>query len=118
VASRGKGANHKGQQFERDIAKKLSVATRYTFKRSLEQRRGGTDAQPDVFNDHWTQLHIECKRQKRCNIKAAMRQAINEQAEGGIPIAITKDDREEILVTMHIKDWMPFLVAWMEEQQK
>ena len=61
-------------------------------------------------------VHIEAKRHKRCNIKAALEQAINDcQANGKIPVAVTKDDRKEILVTMRLDDWLPFLSLYIEE---
>lgn len=107
MASRGKGARLKGANFERQLAKKLTDATNIEFKRGLGQtRRGGAEV-ADVVCDALPMIHIEAKRQKRCNIKAAMFQAVDDiGATGKIPIVITKDDHQDILVTMKFEDWV------------
>jgi hypothetical protein len=106
MASRGKGARQKGFQFERDMAKALSDLTGLEFKRGLGQARGGGAEVPDVLPPAGRirrLVHIECKRQIKCNIKDAMAQA---EADVGtdpkLLIIITKDDRKPILVTMKL----------------
>jgi hypothetical protein len=64
------------------------------------QYTGGSEA-PDVDG---TPYWVECKCGKRTNIKAAVKQATD--ASDGRPIVvISKNDREETLVTMLIGDW-------------
>ena len=123
MASRGRGARAKGFQFERDIAKELSSATGREFKRGLGQTRGGGGEIPDVLPSDTKladELHIECKRQKVCSIKGAMKQASEDivkrkKSKPGInpiPIAITKDDRKDTLVTMKLEDFLKMFSVW------
>lgn len=107
MAKPGRGARLKGANFERLLAKKLSDALGIEFKRGLGQTRKGGAEIADVVSDELTGIHIEAKRHIRCNIKAAMRQAVDDsQDTGKIPIVITKDDHSDILVTMKFEDWV------------
>jgi len=86
MASRGRSARVKGATFERDLAK--------------------------YFTDN---TKLEAKRQKRCRIKAAMQQAIDDaNVNGKIPVAITKDDRADILCTMRLDDWIKLFNAYID----
>lgn len=118
MAKRGRGARVKGAAFERKLAKLLTEATKYEFKRGLGQARRGGGEISDVYSDDVPGIHIEAKRQVKCNIKAAMRQALNDIEKSGnekIPIVITKDDREEILVTMNFDDWVSWFALALED---
>jgi len=113
MATRGRGARAKGANFERALAKIITNGTGIEARRGLAQTRGGGAEVSDV---EMPLVHIEAKRHKRCNIKAAMRQAVNDsEANGKIPVVITKDDRQDILVTMKIDDWLPFLKCYFQE---
>lgn len=99
----GRSQRVKGHSFERKIAQLM----RRWFpdaKRGYQTRGGGKE-QADVIN---TPYHIECKVGKKPNIKAAYLQA-REDTQGEPPIAITKWDREEPLVTMSLTDWFSML---------
>lgn len=114
MASRGKGARAKGAQFERDIAKYFTE-NGIDAQRGLGQTRGGGEEIADVETEF---IHIEAKRQKRCNIKAAMRQAIADTTKkSDIPVVITKDDRQPILVTLQLDDFMAIFKAYVELQK-
>ena len=123
MASRGRGARVKGFQFERDIAKIFTDTTGVEFKRGLGQTRGGGADVPDVVpedNALADRIHIECKRQKVCSIKGAMKQATDDVAKrieqtpetNPMPIVITKDDRKDILVTMQLNDFLLLFKEW------
>ena len=113
MATRGAGARRKGGQFERDLAKLISEKTILDAKRGLGQTRSGGEEVSDVDIKYF---HIEAKRHKRCNIKAALRQAISDATVNGkIPVAITKDDRESILCTMLFDDWIELLNAYIDK---
>ena len=113
MATRGRGARAKGANFERALAKIITNGTGIEARRGLAQTRGGGAEVSDV---EMPLVHIEAKRHKRCNIKSAMRQAVNDsEANGKIPVVITKDDRQDILVTMKIDDWLPFLKCYSQE---
>ena len=111
MASRGRGARAKGANFERWTANYLTENTILEARRGLAQTRGGGAEVSDVEIDY---IHIEAKRHKRCNIKAALNQAINDSTSNGkIPVAITKDDREEVLCTMLLTDWLEFFKSFI-----
>ena len=104
MASRGRGARTKGAAFERELAKYFTENTKLTAKRGIGQTRSGGSEVSDV---DMPIIHVEAKRHKRCNIKAALRQAIDDaNINGKIPVAITRDDRADILVTMKLDDWI------------
>ena len=116
MAKRGAGARRKGAQFERDLAKLITENTNVDAKRGLGQTRSGGEEVSDVDMDY---IHIEAKRHKRCNIKAALRQAISDASVNGkIPVAVTKDDREPILCTMLFDDWIKFLNSFIDNYQE
>lgn len=114
MASRGRGARIKGANFERELARIISEKTPLEARRGLAQTRGGGAEVSDVEIQY---IHIEAKRHKRCNIKSALEQAINDsKVNGKIPVAITKDDRKEILCTMLLKDWIELFNAFIEKK--
>ena len=115
MASRGRGARMKGANFERQLAKYISEKTGLDAKRGLGQSRLGGSEIADVEVDF---VHIEAKRHIKCNIKAAMKQAIDDAKEKAKPpVAITKDDNEEALVTMRLDDWIEFFKAYIENKK-
>jgi predicted AAA+ superfamily ATPase len=111
MASRGKGARAKGASFEREVAKLITEKTGLAAKRGLGQARAGGSEVADVEVDH---IHIEAKRHIKCNIKAAMKQAIaDSQNKNKPPVVITKDDYEPILVTMLFDDWVQLFNSYL-----
>ena len=115
MATRGRSARIKGASFERDLAKYFTEKTSLDAKRGIGQTRSGGAEVSDV---DMPVLHIEAKRHKRCNIKAALRQAIGDASiNGKIPVAITKDDREELLCTMRLDDWIHFFNAFLDNEK-
>lgn len=112
--SKGRAARRKGHNFEREMANKLKDATGYHFHRGLGQTRSGGTETADVMCDGFKDiLHIECKRQKRVNIKAAYQQAVGD-APDRTKVIITKNDREPIMVTMEFDEWLPLFKLWLD----
>lgn len=106
MASRGRGSRAKGAAFERAIAKRLTEDTGLKFQRGLGQTRAGGAEVADVHCEELSDLiHIEVKRRKKCDIKAALRQATRDAPEK-IKIILTKDDRAPILVTQKKTEWL------------
>lgn len=118
MTKRGRGARIKGANFEREMAKKLSEALGVEFKRGVGQTRGGGAEISDVVSEDLKWIHFELKNQQRCNIKAALRQAIEDVSKSEkIPVAITKDDRSDILVTLLLDDFLGILRAAIDGQK-
>lgn len=113
MATRGRSARIKGATFERDLAKYFTDKTPFEAKRGIGQTRSGGAEVSDVDIPI---IHIEAKRQKVCRIKAALEQAIQDaNINGKIPVAITKDDRADIICTMRLDDWIHFFNAYLEK---
>jgi hypothetical protein len=113
MTTRGRGARVKGAAFERKLAKYFTDNTTLEAKRGIGQTRSGGAEVSDV---DMPIIHVEAKRHKRCNIKAALRQAIDDaNINGKIPVAITKDDRADILCTMRLEDWIHFFNAYIKD---
>lgn len=113
MTTRGRGARVKGAAFERKLAKYFTDNTTFEAKRGIGQTRSGGAEVSDVDIPI---IHVEAKRHKRCNIKAALRQAIEDaNVNGKIPVAITKDDRADILCTMRLEDWIHFFNAYIKD---
>jgi len=104
----GKTSRRKGHNFEREVA----IMLRPYFpnaKRQLEYQEGlGYDIQ-GVDN-----LSIQCKKGSSFKIEKALEQAI---VKNKIPIAITKRDREDVVVSMYWKDFEYFLVSYLKENK-
>ena len=115
MASRGRGARIKGANFERELAKLFRDKIGIEAQRGLAQTRGGGAEVADVHMDY---LHIEAKRHKICSIKKALDQAIEDSKDKDkLPVAITKDDRKPILVTMLFDDWVEIFKQYVAIQE-
>ena len=99
----GRGCRIKGHAFERAVAKIFREIYGEEVRRGY-QTRSGAEA-PDVDG---TPFWIECKRGKRTNPKAALRQALEAKDERP-PIAICKDDRQDIVVMLLLDDFLDIL---------
>lgn len=112
----GKYNRQKGATFERQLA----AFFRDIFpdvegiKRGL-QYRGGQEA-PDV--EGLPALWVEAKRQKMPNIRAAYRQALAGCPKNKMPVAITKANRDETLVTLSLDDFGELLSEWWQLKRK
>lgn len=96
----GKHSRNKGANFERWVANELKRIWP-DAKRGLQQTRDSAEA-PDVTG---TLYWIECKRGKKVNYRAALKQAEG-VCDKQIPVVIAKDDREEPIVYMRLDGWM------------
>lgn len=105
----GKTARRKGHNFEREVAKMLR-AYYPDAKRQLEYQEGlGFDISGTG------DLSVQCKVGKSFKIEKALKEA---EREGFIPMAITKRDREDIVVSLYWKDFEFFLVSYLDKHNK
>jgi hypothetical protein len=123
----GKRSRDKGARFEREVANILAERYSLPFARGVLQFRGGGAEVPDVClqdidgareaNPHLSQLHLECKHHKKTSISAAWRQAVADcKLSGKTPVCVTKSDREPILVTMKLDDFLDILDVWHKDK--
>lgn len=99
----GKSQRLKGHTFERWVARELREKG-FDAKRGL-QSRDGDDAPDVVLPGFW----IECKRGRKPNVRAALRQAIEASDGEGLVAAVIRDDRAAPFVAMPWLDWLDLI---------
>lgn len=94
-------SRQKGKRFELKLAHILQEA-------GYEARRGqqycGANGDADVVG--LPGIHIEAKAVEALNIYKALEQSRNDARNGEVPVVIHKKNRQEILVTMTLPDWL------------
>ena len=105
----GRACRRNGHDFERTVAERLAhVFGEDEVRRGL-QYRDGADAPDVVCPGFW----IECKRGRRINPRAALRQAVHGAVGKAVwPLAVWKDDDAEACVTMTFDDFVDLLTEW------
>jgi len=104
----GRASRRKGHDFERATARDLREVFGDDVRRGL-QFRDGSEAPDVVAPCFW----IECKRGKRTNPIAALKQANEASNSKGLwPIAICKNDNEPATVTMSFEDFLDLVREW------
>lgn len=105
----GKTARTKGHNFEREVAKLLRQYYP-NAKRQLEYQEGvGFDIAETG------DLSVQCKVGKSFKIEKALKEAVRDDK---IAMAITKRDREDIVVSLYWKDFEYFLVSYLDSKKK
>jgi len=105
----GKTSRTKGHNFERETAKLLRQYYP-NAKRQLEYQEGvGFDIAETG------DLSVQCKVGKSFKIEKALKEALRPDK---IAVAITKRDREDIVVSMYWKDFEFFLVSYLDAKKK
>ena len=70
----------------------------------------GGQGNPDVYAEIGTlPLHIEVKRVEKLNVPEAMNQAINDSADGHLPVLCHRRNRGKWLVTVPLDDLIDHL---------
>ena len=102
-------SRRKGAHFERELVHVFAeVFGTERVRRGLQYRDGAEC--PDVIAPG---LWVEAKVGKLTNPRAAIRQAVDASAgKGLLPVAVSKDDRTEPLVTMRLDDFVDLLREW------
>lgn len=111
----GRASRTKGHGFEREVASFLREKVGIEAKRGLSQSRGGTSEEPDVLTPGGWPLWLECKRGKKTDARAAMRQARNALVRNSTdawPVVICRDDGEDAYATMPLELLGLLLLLW------
>lgn len=96
----GKMSRRKGASFERLVANRLKQIWG-PAKRGIGQARSAGEVADVEGTPYW----LELKHRKLVNIRAAMRQAV-EQTDGRAPVVVSRSNGEDVLVTMRLDDWL------------
>lgn len=100
----GKTSRTKGHNFEREIVKAIKDLFPEA-KRNLEYQEGQG---VDIANTG--EFSIQCKVGKSFRIEPALQEAFKANK---IPLAITKKDRSDIIVSMYFEDFRKLLEAYL-----
>ena len=99
----GRRSRSKGQRGEREVCQQLAL-------HGLDVRRGWQARSGQVEADvEGTELWWEVKRGKRCNPRAAYKQALGD-TDGRVPVVAWRDDQAPWMVTLSLAD---FLALWL-----
>ncbi len=104
----------KGSGGERELAELLRRAGIRAY-RNDQIFKGGKD-NPDVSAEVFDlPLHIEVKRVEKLNVSEAVRQAVQDAAQGTLPIVAHRRNREKWLVTIPL---LPLLEVLRQRSEK
>jgi hypothetical protein len=103
--SGGKTSRRKGHDFEREIVNALKDVFP-DAKRNLEYQEGQG---VDIANTG--EFSIQCKVGKSFRIEPALHEAYKKDK---IALAVTKKDRQEIIVSMYFEDFKKLLISYMK----
>lgn len=109
----GRHSRDKGKRGERELSKFIEEHLSEVKCRRGLQSRGARGEIPDVEvwkSGHRLPVWVEAKRSKHPRIEAAYRQAVEDsEGTGDTPIACTRKDHGEWLVTMKLEHFLQIL---------
>lgn len=111
----------KGKAGEREAAKAWTAAVGAFARRGKQY--SGSEESPDIKQEV-EGVHIECKRTARgYNIQSAVSQAREDAAIGDIPVALTRQNRGEWIISLPLADIMALVDKladrkWMIEKNQ
>ena len=107
-------SRRKGRRYEQELVHLFREAMPGAeVKRGL-QSRGGEEV-PDV---DCPVFWLEAKRGKKPNVRAALKQALENAPQGRIPLAVIRDDRSEAFVALSLDDFLELLREWWEGRSR
>ena len=101
----------KGKRGELEIA---HIMQEYGFDAKRGQQFSGLQGDADVVGVPY--LHLEIKRVEALNLDKAMEQSQRDAREGEIPVVVHRKDRQDWRITLSLKDFMPFFMAWLKQK--
>lgn len=111
----GHASKQKGARFELQIAHYLQEHG-YPNAHRTAQHCGKTGDAGDV--EGVPHLHIECKHVEKLNLYNAYHQAVrdnNAKNNGDIPIVVHKKNRETVMVSLSLDDFMKIFSTYNKE---
>lgn len=105
----GARSQRKGRAAELELSKLLREAGIPTAQAAEPESHGNA---PDLTGIPG--IHVECKRQERLNLSAAMEQSAWDSLKfGGVPCVFHRRNREPWYVTMKLCDWLQLYAEWV-----
>lgn len=112
----GRASKAKGARFELEIAHYLQNHG-YPDAHRTAQHCGKTGDAGDV--EGVPHLHIECKHVERLNLYDAYHQSVRDNSaknNGDIPIVVHKKNRETVMVSLSLDDFMKIFSTYKKEE--
>ena len=104
----GNHSRNKGAAFERELVHVFREAMPGAeVRRGLQSRSGAevADVECPVF-------HVEAKRGKKPNVRAALVQANGDAKPGLIPLAVIRDDHADAFVALSLDHFLDLIREW------
>lgn len=105
-------SKRKGKNGELEVA---HFFKNYGFDARRSQQFAGMNGDADVVGVPY--LHLEVKRTENLHLDKAMEQSERDAREGEIPVVIHRKDRQDWRITLSLEDFMPFFMAYVEQQK-
>jgi hypothetical protein len=106
-------SRRKGAHFERVLVTLFREAMPgATIRRGLQARSGEEVADVDL-----PCFHVEAKHHHKTNVRAALKQALDEAQPGKWPVAVCKDDHAHPIVAMQLEDFLDLVREWWERRR-
>ena len=114
----GRASKAKGARFELEIAHYLQNHGYPDAHRTAQHcgKTGDAGGVEGVLN-----LHIECKHVEKLNLYNAYHQSVrdnNAKNNGDIPIVVHKKNRETVMVSLSLDDFMKIFSTYINEEDK
>lgn len=114
----GRASKAKGARFELEVAHYLQNHG-FPDAHRTAQHCGKTGDAGDV--EGIAGLHIECKHVERLNLYDAYHQSVRDNSaknNGDIPIVVHKKNRETVMVSLSLDDFMKIFSTYINEEDK
>ena len=105
-------SKQKGKRGELEAARFFQ---KYGFDARRSQQFAGMNGDADVVGVPF--LHLEIKRTEKLNLDKAMEQSARDAREGEAPTVVHRKNKQEWRITMTLEDFMPFFMAYVEQQK-
>lgn len=105
-------SKRKGKNGELEVA---HFFKNYGFDARRSQQFAGMNGDADVVDVPY--LHLEVKRTENLHLDKAMEQSQRDAREGEIPVVVHRKDRQDWRITLSLEDFMPFFMAYVEQQK-
>ena len=87
----------------------------YGFNARRSQQFAGINNDADVVDVPF--LHLEVKRTESLHLDKAMKQSKRDARDNETPTVVHRKNRQKWRITMTLEDFMPFFMAYVEQQK-
>ena len=120
ASKRGRRSREKGGRFEKAMENYHNEAYKRNDVNASAQRGFKSEKDVETIDNNTGRIvfNKECRRWKKVSWKAAWKMALSKQRAGSIPMAICKDDYDEEIMILRLRDGIEMECAWLKQQTK